>query len=92
MFYKENKPTVDEVLKEYKLALDLSPMNPWIAYVYACELSQWSQANIDLKERAVELLVRALGQKKEIRDWANEEDFLKPIISDPRIKKSLGSK
>ena len=91
-FYKEQKNRVDEVLREYKLALDLSPMNPWIAYVYACELSQWSQADIYLRERAVELLVRALGQKNDIRDWAKEEDYLKPIIEDPRIKKCLGSK
>lgn len=92
MFYKQQRKRIDEVLREYKTALDLSPMDPWIAYVYACELSQWSQANKDMKDRAVDLLVRAVGQRNEIRDWAMEEDYLKPIKSDSRVKKCLGSK
>jgi len=92
MFYKQQGKRVDEVLMEYKIALDLNPMNPWIAYVYACELSQWSQANKDLKDSAVDLLVRAVGQRKDIRDWAVEEDYLKPIKVDPRVKKCFGTK
>ncbi len=89
-FYEKNKRRVDEVLQEYKVALDLSPMNPWIPYIYACELAMWSTVDKVMKEPAVDLLVRALSQNIDIRDWVVEEDYLKPIIDDPRIQKCLG--
>ncbi len=88
-FYKQQKGRVDEVLGKYRVALDLKPMNSWIAYVYACELSNWSQVDENLKERAVDLLIRALSQNTDIQEWAVEEEYLKPIIDDSRIQKCL---
>lgn len=92
-YYEQDKKNnwIQEVLKEYKLARDLAPMNPWIAYSYACELSWWSQVEKDMKERAIDMLVCALTQKTYIGEWAVEEEYLKPIINDSRIEKCLGN-
>lgn len=89
VFYKQQGERVEEALEEYTTALDLSPMNPWIAYIYACELSHWSPANKDLREPAINMLIRALSQKKEIREWAEKEEYLEPIIADSRVKQCL---
>ncbi len=91
-FYKKNNTKVNEILESYRKAGYLNPINPWIRYSYACELSNWSQANLELKEEAISQLIHALSADNDtIKAWALEEEYLKHIIDDPRIKKCLGS-
>lgn len=86
------KNKLKDIFDKYKRASYLDPMNPWIKYSYACELSYWSQVDDDLKEGAINLLTHALSVDNDtIKEWASDEEYLKPIIDDPSIQKCLGN-
>lgn len=88
-FYREKKERIEEVLKEFQRAIDLEPMNPWIAYDYACELSRWSQVEKSFKKMAIKMLIDAFKLYPELKEWAKEEEYIEPIIKDPEVKKYL---
>ena len=92
-FYSGFKEKIDKTLKEFDRALELRPMNAWIIYDYACELSWWSQAKHDkrkdFRKKAIDLLIRAFGLNLDTKKQAEGEDYLKPIIDDPKVKKHL---
>lgn len=87
-FYDDdvNQKRIKRIFEDYKKGMDLKPMNPWIVYDYACELSWWSKANDEFREMAVEKLLEVLKLDPELKDWVKGEKYLKPIINDPKIK------
>lgn len=90
-FYDDSrKQEVSKILKEFSRALELRPMNPWIAYDYACELSFWSQADKSMRKDAILFLIKAFSLNAETKDRAKKEEDLQPIIEDGSIKKLLG--
>lgn len=89
IFYEEHRPRINIILNEYREAIDLNPMNPLIVWDYACELSWWSRADQGLKKDAIEKLLDALKLDSELKDWASQEEYLEPIINDPKVSKYL---
>ncbi len=88
-FYEVNAKLIGKVLATFEEASGLTPYNPWIVYDYACELSWWSQAEESLRKKAIEMLILAFQLNLDIKESAQREDYLKPIIDDPKIKKHL---
>ncbi len=94
-FYVDNKEDVNDILKKFENATELSLIKAWILYDYACELSYWSDAEKEehkknaMRKKAIDMLIRALNYHPDIKDDAKEEDYLKPIIDDHKVKKYL---
>ncbi len=90
-FYDDdkNREKIKRVFDDYIKGIELEPMNPWIVYDYACELSWWSQVDKELKKIAMEKLLDVLKIDPELKYWVKGEDYLKPIINDPKIKSWL---
>lgn len=95
-FYKNNLKKIEDTFKEFKRALDLEPMNPWIIYDFACEKSWWSLAFEDDKKNeyrkiAKDNIIKAIGFNETIKEWALKEDYVKPIMNDVQVNKILNS-
>lgn len=90
VFYNETQEKIEKILKAFERALELMPMNAWIVYDFACELSWWSQVHERrFRSQAIGELIRAFALNPETKKRAKEEKYLKPIIDDPKVKKYL---
>jgi len=87
--YRDHKEGIGKILKGYEKALELTPMNAWIIYDYACELSWWSQVEKDFKKDAIEKLIKAFNYNANTKERAKDEPYLGPLIEDSKIKKVL---
>lgn len=88
-FYENNRENIENIIKKYERAQELRPMNPWIVYDLACELSWWSQVESSWRRKSIAFLNMAIGLNSKIKERAEEEPYLKPIITDPDVKKYL---
>ena len=88
-FYHQHEKRIRKVLEEFMRASELKPMNPWIVYDYACELSWWSQVEKKFKKTAVEMLINAFKLNAELKEWAKDDEYLAPIIGDSSVKQYL---
>lgn len=91
-FYNDEKckERVKEISHEFERAFELRPMNPWIVYDHASELSWWSQADKGMSKKAIDLLIKAFSLNAKTKKSAKNEEYLKPIIEDDRVKRLLG--
>ncbi len=84
-----HKEKVYEILETYERAFELRPMNPWIAYDYARELSWWSQVEKGFRKKAIKMIIDAFNSNIKTKKWAIDDDYLEPIIDDPGVKKYI---
>jgi hypothetical protein len=76
----------DEAERLLREGLSAHPGNPSLLYDLACVLAQSGKA-----DEAIEALTDALGQEPKYRQYAESDEDLGPLRSDPRFTVALGS-
>jgi len=84
----EQKGWVSEALDCFKKAKMRRPQSAWIAFDYGCELVRWAETEEQLADgiEQIELAVRRLD---DVRYEIREQEYLRKVLSNPRIKDLL---
>jgi class 3 adenylate cyclase len=85
---EQHKIYVGKALKHFKEANARSFMSAWIPYDYGCELIRWAKDG-QLTEGIQMIQVASSLYKEEVAESIKQEEYLKNVIDDPRIKSLL---